>query len=451
MTTAPDIVELLACPRSDGELTRQEGSFFCSASQTEYPVIGGLPVLFAEPAAALAEWRGRINSELSRLKSQAMQLERSLTKDDLADQTRARLTGLLEAHTDQQERLRALLQDFLGGSPPASRPTYLALRTRLPSDQGVNTYYQNLHRDWAWDTDENTQALELVAGELPDSFERLLVLGAGAGRLAYDLHHLRRPAVTVALDFNPLLLTVGQKLSAGETVRLWEFPLAPRSAEEQACLNEMSVEAASPGLHFVLADALRPPFAPGSFDVVVTPWLVDIVPAELGEFAARINRLLTNGGRWVNFGSLSFSHAEPAHNYTRDECPDVVQTQGFANFQSREDDIPYMGSPLSRHRRVERVLTWSAEKIGNAPSLRRHRALPDWLVTGKDPVPATQSFQYQAASARIHSFVMGLIDGKRSIRDMAKHMEAQRLMEATEAEGVIRQFFTAMYDESQRG
>jgi hypothetical protein len=56
----------------------------------------------------------------------------------------------------------------------------------------------------------------------------------------------------------------------------------------------------------------------------------------------------------------------------------------------------------------------------------------------------------QAASTRIFAFVMGLIDGKRSIKDMAKLMQAQRLMEKQEAEGVIRDFLIRMYEDSRR-
>jgi len=56
----------------------------------------------------------------------------------------------------------------------------------------------------------------------------------------------------------------------------------------------------------------------------------------------------------------------------------------------------------------------------------------------------------QAASTRIFAFVMSLIDGKRSIKDMAKTMQAQRLMEQQEAEGVIRDFLIRMYEDSRR-
>jgi hypothetical protein len=45
---------------------------------------------------------------------------------------------------------------------------------------------------------------------------------------------------------------------------------------------------------------------------------------------------------------------------------------------------------------------------------------------------------------------MGLIDGRRSIADMAKLMADQRLMTRDEAEPAIRTFLTKMYEDSQR-
>ena len=45
---------------------------------------------------------------------------------------------------------------------------------------------------------------------------------------------------------------------------------------------------------------------------------------------------------------------------------------------------------------------------------------------------------------------MSLIDGKRSIKDMAKLFEQQQLMTRAEAEPAIRNFLTRMHDDSQR-
>ena len=46
---------------------------------------------------------------------------------------------------------------------------------------------------------------------------------------------------------------------------------------------------------------------------------------------------------------------------------------------------------------------------------------------------------------------MTLIDGRRSIKDMAKLVVDQRLMSAAEAEPAIRSFLIKMYDDSRRG
>ena len=81
----------------------------------------------------------------------------------------------------------------------------------------------------------------------------------------------------------------------------------------------------------------------------------------------------------------------------------------------------------------------------------RHEALPEWLVRGTEPVPLGDSFRSQAAATRIHAFLMSLIDGRRSVKDMAKLVVEQRLMSAAEAEPAIRSFLIKMYDDSRRG
>ena len=109
-----------------------------------------------------------------------------------------------------------------------------------------------------------------------------------------------------------------------------------------------------------------------------------------------------------------------------------------------------MCSPASRHGRQESVFTFAARKTGDVNSPARHKALPDWIVTGKEPVPLLQSFRNQATSTQIYSYIMSLIDGKRTIADIAMILEQQKLMTHQEAEPAIRTFLTRMYDDSQR-
>ncbi|MGI9331393.1 MAG: methyltransferase domain-containing protein [Gammaproteobacteria bacterium] len=451
MAEAPCLEDLLACPRCDAALaTVADGSFQCPACQVNFPRINDLPFLFAEPGAAWGEWQARVNYELRRLETRTRQLDQSLSADTLRPATQARLTHVRDACQDQCARLKSLLKELLATGQPAAQETYLALRTRLPSDQGLNTYYQNLHRDWCWGSEENDASWSIVRELLPETPGRVLVLGAGGGRLSYDLHQSSTANLTVALDFNPLLLSAASRISQGDGLQLWEFPIAPRTSQDHAVLRQLQADPIRPGLHYVLGDVLRAPFTAGSFDTVVTPWLIDILPVELQDLANRINGLLAPGGQWLNFGSLAFSHPEEASNYSPEESQSVITDSGFECLGYREDQIPYMCSPASRHGRQEWVASFAARKMREVATPDRYRALPEWLISGRDAVPAYESFQMQAASTRIFAFVMGMIDGKRSIKDMAKLMQSQRLMEQQEAEGVIRDFLIRMYEDSRR-
>jgi SAM-dependent methyltransferase len=451
MTTADVLRDLLACPRCDAPLAASGNAWRCAGCAVEFPLVAGLPWLFAEPNAALGEWRGRLHFSLQRLDRDRQQLASALASAELRQATRARLEGLERATRDHGARLRALLAPLELEQHAASYETHLALRTRLPPDQGLTTYYANIHRDWCWGEAENEASFDAVAQLLVDTAPgRVLVLGAGAGRLAYDLHQRTAAAVTAVLDFNPLLLIVADRVARGETVELYEFPIAPRG--EAAVLRALSAPApARSGLVHVAADAHRPPFRRGAFDTVVTPWLVDILPERFDLLCARVNALLADGGRWLNFGSLSFHDADPAARYGLDECRAALDENGFGDVAVDEREIPYLSSPASRHSRRERVVSWSARKRRDVKKVPRYHALPEWLVRGAEPVPLGDSFRSQAAATRIHAFLMSLIDGRRSIKDMAKLVVEQRLMTPDEAEPAIRSFLIKMHDDARRG
>jgi len=462
--SSPALAALLACPRCEVALRQYpDSSFGCGGCGLNFPLLDKLPCLFAEPAAALAEWRQRLQFALEKLAQDAGGLQLELQNPRLRPLTRERLTQLNRACGDQAARLAELLAPLSLHNSQTGIATHLALRTRPPTDQGLTTYYPNIHRDWAWGDTENAESLKLISGALLGQAlatrqsdtgggpGTIVVLGSGAGRLAYDLHQQLRPGVTVALDFNPLLALVAAQAVAGTGIQLWEFPIAPRSMGDHAVLRTLvAPEPVRDGFHLLLADVLHPPLLAGSVDVVVTPWVVDILTEDFRSFAARINGLLKPGGRWISFGSLAFSQPEAAARYSLEEVLAIVMGSGFAEPDVREDEIPYMCSPASRHGRRELVVTIAATKERSVPKPDRHRALPDWLVVGTQPVPLLPAFQLQAMTTRIYGFLMGLIDGRRSVTDMARLLVEQRLMTREEAEPAVRTFLTRMYEDSQR-
>jgi hypothetical protein len=453
MTGEQGLTELTACPRCDkSPLAFRDDHYRCEACKVDFPDVNGIPWLFAEPEASIGEWRNRLHFALQQLATQAQRIRAELGELDADSLTAKRLSSQADAIEAHRSKLRDLLAPVDVHSSDVSYESYLALRTRLPLDQGIATYYPNLHRDWAWDNKENDVSLaqiRAVAGD--DPLGDTLVLGSGASRLAFDIHRTMETGRVVAMDFNPLLILVARAMASGETLELYEFPIAPKSIDDFAVRRTLSApEPAGAGLLFVLADAMRPPFGRQSFDTVVTPWIIDIVNEDLPIQAARINHLLKPGGRWINFGSLAFDHPDQARRYSAEETMAIVEDSGFAPPVCNEATIPYMCSPASRHGRQETVLSFAANKTDDVSPPARHKALPDWIVTGKAPVPALEAFRSQAMSTQIHAYVMSMIDGKRTIEDMATILEQQKLMTQREAIPAIRNFMTRMYDDSQR-
>jgi hypothetical protein len=424
----------------------------CDACSSGFPVIGDIAWLFADPRQALAEWRGRLGMLTEHLAAEGAAMRAAAAGAGVAAATRRRLEHVAAAHDDQIARLRALLAP-LGIEPGAALATHQGLGTQLPLQQGLTNYYVNLHRDWSWGDEENARQLAEVraaAGGSLAGLGRTLVLGAGAGRLAYDLHADGDAPLTVATDFNPLLLFVAREVFAGRGVELWEFPIAPRRLEDHAVLRRLAAPApARPGLELVAADALQPPFADGAFDTVVTPWFVDIIGEPFARVAARVNLLLEPGGRWINSGSLAFSRAAHADRIGLDEVRELLPAAGFDAPTVRETSLPYMRSPASRHARMEEVVTWVATKSGPPAETPRARVVPDWLLDSGRPVPRTPAFEMQAISSRVHAFMLALINGERSIRDMARVLAEQRLMPPNESEAAVRTFLTRLHEESE--
>jgi SAM-dependent methyltransferase/uncharacterized protein YbaR (Trm112 family) len=447
---AEAFVELLACPRCSKALV-DVPSLRCEHCRIDFPDIAHIPWLFAEPAAALAEWRQRMHRLVRQCESDVARTQNALRATASQPLTRRRLEHLAHAQSAHLGELARLLAPLQLDALTTTLETHLALRTRLPPAQGPTTYYANLHRDWCWGDEENATSYDLVAAALGSTARKtMLVLGSGAGRLAYDLHTQTNPRLTVALDINPLLSLAAQQIMQGAALELHEFPLAPRHLEDVAVARVLKAPVpVSDGFHSVLADGLRTPFLTEAFDVIVTPWFVDIVDEDLPILAQRINRLLKPGGRWVIFGSLTFARPDLGACLSAEETAASIAANGFAEPHVVETTIPYMCSPASRHGRREQVVTIAADKRKRVAAPERYTALPDWLVQPHRPVPLLDGFRVQATTTRIYAFMMGMIDGRRSIGDMATLMEQQRLMPRSEAESAIRTFLIKMYDENQ--
>ncbi len=435
---------LIACPRCLAPLT----NLACEACGQIYPEVGGVPFLFSEPEHARLDWRNRWRLERQNLHREAGRARKAATTAQ--GPTRRRLQTLASGYDQQRQTVETIIQPLLAadatGDRGAARETLLALRTRLPSHHAPTSYSTNIVRDWAWGEGEIAASLALLEPLLP-SDKPVLQLGSGAGRLAFELGKSR---AVIALDSNPLLVLLAHQLCSGQSIPFMEFPLAPARPDDVCVRHVLSAEGPTGNVRFLVGDALHPPIRRAACPVILTHWLVDVIDQPFPVLANTLSSLLPPEGLWVNQGSLAFDRAQPEQNLLLGEVEAVLQSAGFSIEILREDPLPYLQSPHSRQQRNELVVTWCARKRRESETLDTTVQMPDWLVGNQVTVPLLPAFATQAATVRIHAWMMSLIDGHRSVADMAKELERQGLMPRAEAESAVRGFLMTMHEEMMR-
>ncbi len=346
------------CP---GCRARLEVDFRCGSCGESYPSVGGVRVLLRSPGAHVEHWR----RQMGFIHQQAAETTRAL-RHQAADPavlaaTSARLVALAGAVAAQVAEIAQVVEPALGGGlPPADG-------VGLP--RGAADYINCLFRDWGWvdghdpENDRSLAAVRRVAGGRP--LGRTLVIGAGGGRLAYDLHLQAGAAETCAVDVDPYLLLPAEAIVRGGAVTLTETSVnAPEvdPVSRRWRLSAPAGPAAPDAFRFVLADGTQPPFADATFDTVVTPWFIDQVPTDLPAFIRAVRALLAPGGRWINHGPLIYRpDALPITRwYSRQEIFDLAAAAGFVVGAWESASAPHFVSPLTGRGLIESVLTFEA-------------------------------------------------------------------------------------------
>lgn len=447
MTFDETLLTLLRCPTTGSALTRHGQVLRADDETYEYPLIEGVPWLLPHPRNSLLDWGAKLHHFQQVLMGEIEQLEREGKRTEGV--TRERLAKM---HAAKQSFLTSVIDLIrpVVTTQVAEKSLYDTLRNRAPSIQNLLSYEANLYRDWVWGDEENAQCRDIVLGEVGDlAPQRMLVLGAGSGRLAVDLHTALAPPTTLATDINPLLLLTAERVISGKTFSLYEFPHEPRRLADMAVEQTLrGLDTPPPGLHLAFADAMSSPFAPESFDLVVTPWLIDIQPFELGLFLRQLNSYLPTGGVWANFGSLVFNQSRDAYCYTVEEIEGIAQENGFELGDCRETEMPYLRSPHNAGYRMERVWSWRAEKIRHIAPAEDVQVLPEWLLDVSKPIPRTRYFQAFAQQHRVYAELTSEIDGKTSIKTIGRRMARQNRVDPNEAMEMVRNFFLEIYQQN---
>jgi len=441
---ARNLADAFCCPRCAGTLAPADDGLRCTRCATQFPRFGSIPCLVDDPALWRALWLSRLESYSTGGELRARNLrEEADGPGELLARTRKRLTRVAAAFEAHIAGIDALFEPLQAGAdllPAMAIPA----RPDPGGEVAILECYEHLFRDWIWGARECALTFDLIKPALPAGIERIAIYGAGAARLAVDVHQSAAPAATFALDVNPLPFFVVDRMLAGETVTLPELPVDPTSEDEVAIERQLALPfAVRDGFSLVFADSLRPPFAAGSLDVVVTSWFIDVARADLRQTAASINRVLRPGGLWVNLGPLRF-HAVLARAYTIEEVLEIVAGSAFDVASHGRHDLPYFDSPVSGSHRTDAVLTFTARKSGEAPAVDIPDAVPRWVANPLEPIPITPALVSLGKTSMFTTSVLSMIDGTRSIVDVARALGGAWGVDPARVQDELRAFLAKL-------
>ena len=299
----------------------------CPGCGRSYPVCARTPTLVLRPWGLLGSWARKLSSASADLD----------TRGRSYMQTRAQLDDAVREHGDDVLACDALNRELLMTSyrevfdrlqrheetPTLADSSYELL---CGWDPGLLLPY--LHQDWG-DTREldslteaMTQLIDRHLGDQPRG--GLSVLGSGTGGLLQRLAHGFERAIGIELAAPIQLIT--RRLLDGESLR---YGLVSRPGTLECSLAD-ATGIATPNAELVVADVADLPLVSGSQSVVVSQYLLDVIP-NATTVVREIHRVLKGDGLWINLG-LPFSvPGDPAvlPNRTDRDVSSYLESESF--------------------------------------------------------------------------------------------------------------------------
>ena len=75
--------------------------------------------------------------------------------------------------------------------------------------------------------------------------------------------------------------------------------------------------------------------------------------------------------------------------------------------------------------------------------------MPAWLADPRQPVPLLPEVADHVLALRVRGYVASLVDGRRSLADIAARLVEDRLLPPAEATGIVRDYLLRLHDEAQ--
>jgi SAM-dependent methyltransferase len=400
---------LLQCPVCAHELE----SMLCANCQTEFFNFGGIASFMPAGKWQLPLWQHQlaVSNQQAQLGLDAMHA--MLERADLVPSTYLRIQESLSIAQASNQSINELMHDAGISAQHDEQFAHLNLGP-------ISEYYHHILQDWAWESDVIEQRLTpILAAFNPTEVGAVLVLGAGAGRLSWELHKTWGAQITLATDINPLLLAVSHKLiKQREPFNFYELNSFPQ-IHLPLCANYLitptpDLEDKQQNWFAMAADVWHMPIKPNSLDVILTAWFIDVHGGDNRVLISHIQQWLKPGGVWINSGPLLYPKAAPLEfKYGRDDLLELIELAGLELISEQINDHPHLKSPINARQQTEQVWTFCVCKSAELNPRSNPSLPPAWLIYHHLPVPKISTPPQQ--SHPLIDRIIALADGAHSI------------------------------------
>jgi SAM-dependent methyltransferase len=304
----------------------------CGRCGASYPEIAGIRIIVLNPLGLLQSHAAQVYQASRELDSRREWMSR-IGPGARSKEVLWRLERDYDARCHTKELLGTLLEpisQYL--SRQSNREGFLSLLTSYHTGWPFTQMQPYFYKDW-----HGTEEARFVARLFSDAIDdfcgenksSVVVLGSGAGGLLYHVSQYFTAAYGVDLSLLTMLLS--SRLLAGQDVEL-SYTLPDESFPRvQRRVTVHGASRPNERISLLASNITNLPFVTSSVSCVITQYMMNLV-SDQRRLASEINRVLVDGGLWINFstpGSLT-AFDLPTHldlgSYAREAGFDLLES-----------------------------------------------------------------------------------------------------------------------------
>lgn len=363
-------LEFLRCPNSGERLSLKEDELH--SSYHVYPIIEEIPWLFENPEQEFISWSGKITNYIK-------QEEERITS--------IKSVSSIEPNKDTKQRLEKIYEGLDFNLSVLKNKLSIFQLEDLPivdnSSQQIISYFKLLFRDWSWGDKEINIYKEFILKNESFKNKKILILGAGACGLSYELAKACPSSNFFSLEHNPLLSIYSKTILESKALDLYEVNLFPKNFKNSSVKRSLKASEELSNHHLVLSSFPNIPFEKDSFDVIISPWFLDILNMSFSLALEKATKFLKSDGNFLFIGPSNIHSPYFTNQYTSSEIVNEFNDY-FINTKSQVEQVDYLNSPIDTQKRVEDILFIHASKLKLRKTVKKSEVQKEEILNYND-------------------------------------------------------------------